>query len=376
MQVKPFKAIYPDFDLIAAPDLFCDEAKHLFPDFKQSGFYKQFSQRALYIYQIETSARKHTGLIALDEIEEFFAGKMKKHEKTLDAGARQHLDLLLTWNAILKPILLTYRPVPEVQAFLEQVTRRNAPLFSARFVKNGQTHRIWTVADAETIAHIQALFSTHVHSTYIADGHHRTATIALLHDQYSAQYPEFDFDNLHCAFFSGDQLDIMDYNRVITGVETDPLQLLSKVFDITPLDALRKPAGKFEVCCYTGGASYALRWKQEILDAYPSDTVLLDAALLNERVLRDLFRIENAETAPRILYVEGRKGLEGIVKSTESGPDRIGFALYPVAFEDMMGLADRGESLPPKSTYFEPRLKSGLLVKILSRDGDTVTQKH
>jgi uncharacterized protein (DUF1015 family) len=365
MKIQPFKAVYPDFNLIAAPDVFCDEAKDLFPDFEHSGFYAQMPQEAFYICQIETAGRKHTGLIALDEIEEFFTGKMKKHEKTIDHGAQKHLDLLLTWNAILKPVLLTYRPVPEIQAFYDQFISDHTPLFSARFVKVAQTHRVWTVTDPEKISRLQSLFAAHVHSTYIADGHHRTATMALLHEQYRDQYPDFDFDNLHCAFFAGDQLEILDYNRVITGIEAHCIELLSTVFDVQPLDAARKPVQKFELTAFVSGRWYSMRWKKTILAQYPAHEVLLDAALLNTHVLRDLLHIKNTEADPRILYLEGRKGLNGIVKTADAAPDRIGFALFPVDFGDMMGMADLGESLPPKSTYFEPRLKSGMLVKRL-----------
>jgi len=369
MKLKPFQALYPNFDFIASPDVFCNDAKESFRTFQDHGFFEKLKQDALYVYQIESKTRKHTGLIGLNEVEDFFDGKVKKHEKTLSEREHQQMQLFLRWNAILKPVLLTYPSIPVINQWLEMFTQTHTPLFSTRFVRDEETHRVWTVTDPEEIRMVQDLFSANIHGVYIADGHHRTSTVALLHERLKDKSPEYDFDHLFCAFFAVDQLDILDYNRVLSGLKTvSPVQFvvkLSKSFEITVLDGPRKPAYKHEMILLAQKEWYSLQLRQAVLDKYPAGTVVLDANILNELVLHDIFCIKDVRTDTRITYVEGSKGLDGMKKAVGSSMDRVGFMLYPVDIDDMMGLADLGESLPPKSTYFEPRMKSGILVKLL-----------
>jgi len=370
MQILPFKALYPNFDAIASPDAFCSDAKNEFQAFQGLGLYEHLPQDALYIYQIESKTGLHTGLVALDAVDDYFAGKIKKHEKTLDAREQHQMELFLRWNALLKAVLLTYPPVPDITRWLLDFTQAEAPLFSTNFIKDHQIHRVWAVTEKTDIARLQYLFATHVQATYIADGHHRTTAIAMLHEQMKDKKPEYDFSNLLCAFFSSDQLDILDYNRVVAGLkDISPAHFmveLSALFDMEKLKGRRRKAGhKHEVILYLQHEWFKLRWKPELLSRFPPDRVLLDATLLNEFVLRDILGIEDVRTDKRIIYVEGSKGPDGIRKLVNDHEDRIGFMLYAVSFEDLMHLADQGESLPPKSTYFEPRMKTGLLVKIL-----------
>jgi len=369
MKIKPFRATYPNFDFIASPDSFCDDAKNSFREFQANGFFEKAPKDALYIYQIETDLRKHTGLIALNEVEDFFAGKVKKHEKTLSEREQQQMQLFLKWNAILKPVLLTYPPVSDISRWLENFTLANKPLYTTRFAKDRQTHRVWTVTEADDIRRLQSLFIDHVGGTYIADGHHRTTTVALLHERLKDKNQEFDFDNLFCAFFAADQLDILDYNRVVEGLrDLSPTQFIvrmSKIFDLNVLAEPRKPLEKHEIIMYAQKEWYSLHWKKTVLESHALDRVVLDASLLNELVLDKILGITDVRTDTRIIYVEGARGLEGVRKTTHENDDHIGFVLYPVTFEDMMRMADAGESLPPKSTFFEPRLKSAMLVKML-----------
>jgi uncharacterized protein (DUF1015 family) len=368
MKIKPLRACYPNFDNIESPDAFCDEAKNLYRKYVEQGIYQQTPQPALFIYQITSSTGTHTGLVALNEVDDFFAGKVKKHEATLSEREKQQMDLFLRWDAVLKPVLLTYPPVPAISYWIEAYTHHHRSLFSAKFKGGKVRHRIWAIHKPDDIARLQALFAENVGATYIADGHHRTSTIALLHEQRDA-YPQFDFDHLFCAFFATDQLDILDYNRVVEMPKNlsaaQFVARISRVFDLEVLDTLRRPAAKHEMVMCLRKEWYALRWRPEILQGLDEENVLLDATLLNELVLGDMLGIRDVRTDTRITYVDGSKGLEGLRKA--AGRNRVGFGLYPVHFADMMVMADAGESLPPKSTYFEPRLKSGILVQLLRR---------
>lgn len=369
MRIKPFRATFPKLDSITDPNQFFAEAKSNFPDYKRQGLLVNSELPALFIYQIEDAQRRHTGLIALNDVQDFFSGKIKHHENTLSEREQQQIELFLSWGAMIKPVLLTYNLVPEISAWIQRQTRESMPLLEVYFDKEQQTHRIWMAPGQADWQYLKTLFEQQVPAAYIADGHHRMTSLGLLHRLYREQFPELDFDHLLCAYFSTDQLDILDYNRVVEGLNGLPAETLfarlSDVFDITAIENPRKPRKKHELKMYFRGHWYRLHWKPgALLGGSMHNPALLDVILLNELILHRLLGIGDVRTDERILYVEGSKGLKGIRKTVGKNADRIGFALHPVTFPDMMCMADAGENLPPKSTYFAPRLKSGMLIKL------------
>ena len=367
MRIKPFQALYPDFTKIGSPDVFCETAKEAFPEFRKQGLYREFPQAAFYIYQMEDGHRKHTGLIALNEVSDLRDGKIKKHEHTIHDKERQQMDLFLQWGAMLKPVLLTYPSVPAIEQWLQSYISRSPAFFTTRFQKDGQIHRMWPVTAPEDIALLKNLFAQHIPATYIADGHHRTTTVALLQEQFEGQAHAYDFEHLFCIFIGADELDILDFNRVVDLPDAWQAAALpgklTELFDIESLDGPCRPARKYEMILYAAGRWYVLRWKQSLLETFPPEQVLLDVSLLNKYVLHDLLGIHDIRTDRRIGYVDGSKGVGGFQQAVEAGNNRIGFMLFPVKLEDMMRIADAGESLPPKSTYFEPRIRTGVMVK-------------
>lgn len=366
MQIKPFKALLPQTHHIADPGEFCGEAKNAFKNYLENGWYDRVREDAFYIYQIENGLHKHIGLIGLNHVDDFLEGRIKKHENTLHEREEKQKELFLRWKAILKPVLVAHRPVPELQLWLEFFAQTHNPLNIVKFKKEHEVHRFWAVTAPEDIHYLQNLFATRIRETYIADGHHRSSTTAWLHQ--SPALHSLDFSQLFTAWFAADQLDILDYNRVVEGVKKiGPARLmasLSQFFEIEILDQRRRPAHKHEIVMNLGKEWYALTWRHFILQQAPKGYNTLDAELLNEYVFNRIFDIKDARTDSRIIYVDGSRGLDGLQKLAKQ-KDRAGFALFPVAFEDMARLADAGETLPPKSTYFEPRLKSGLLVRLL-----------
>ncbi|MFN4080384.1 MAG: DUF1015 family protein [Saprospiraceae bacterium] len=365
MRIQPFQALKPDFSRIALPEAFCDRIKHDFDLHRRNGLFERLERESLFAYQIEAHQRKHIGLIVSNALSDFFSGKIKKHENTLSEREQQQMELFAQWRSVLKPVLLTYPPVEAISNQLKAITTQGEPIIVAKMESSRQTHKIWAIDSAEDIERLQALFEAHVRCAYIADGHHRTTAMARLNAQ--ERDPSNDHNGrLFSAYFASDQLDILDYNRVVEALtQITPTRFmadLSKYFDIQPLDAPRRPLQKHEMVMGIRKEWFSLRWRTELLAQLAGEAPLLDATLLNEYILSGIVGITDVRTDTRITYVDGIKGIAGIKKAMKPSKDRVGFWLHPVSPADMMALADLGQTLPPKSTWFEPRIKSGILI--------------
>ncbi len=366
MHIVPFKAIFPNLDYLQSVDGFFSTVKEDYPEYMESGFFSRTEKEAIYLYQIRRQNRQFTGVICSSKIEDYLNGFIKKHEFTIASKEQRQLHLLLRRKAIVKPILLTYPDVPEIEDLIQNILSNYEPDFNIEFSEEGAHHLIWTVTHPDLIATFQDLFEKHVPFSYIADGHHRTSTSALLYNRAKTPEQRQKYNALLCAFFPASQIDIYDFNRV---VELDDMSMssflvqLSAVFDMKPIEKARKPEGKFEIIMHIAPDEwYSLKWKVKILELYKDKNVLLDCALLDEWVLKGILNMENLKENLLISYVEGPKDLQGIEKKVRKNNQAIGFSLYPVHFDEMVALVDQGEVLPPKSTWFEPRMKNGLVV--------------
>jgi len=364
MRLLPFIIEYPFPERLVFPDVFCERAKDDYPAYRKLGIYQRVAQKSLYVYQIKNHKtwKTHTGILALSDLADYTSGKIKAHEKTMPVREEQQMALMQEWGAMLKPVLLTHSPALKLNSWLDTCVRDRQPAFSIFFETDEQTHALWIVSDPADILILQKLFNEEVKETYIADGHHRAAAMHHFYREKSGAGP----NGIFSAYFAADQLYIGDFNRVITLPpdlsETAIPALLSEAFEIMPLNAPQKPQQKYDLTLFFEKKWFHLRWKASLLNAAAvTDNPLLDAQLLNVQVLGDLLGMTDIRTDKRIQYIEGTKGLEGLEKAC-SAPNRLGFALYPVAFSDLKQLADHGGIMPPKSTFFEPRLKSGLVV--------------
>lgn len=367
MRIKPFRAVYPNLSFITSPDEFFGTVKERYPEYKESGFFNKAAQEAIYIYQIKAPKRVYRGLVACTDVRDYLEGKIKKHENTLAAKEQQQMHLMLQRKAIVKPILLTYPDIPKLNKFISKTIQKRTPFYEVVFEKEKQTHTFWELRDGEQIALVQDFFKNKIAETYIADGHHRSSTTALMHKRLGDSPNEPDYDQILCAFFPAKELDVHDYNRVVDGLTdmslTTFMAKISQIFDIEILKKERKPKHKHEIIMYVNREWFALQWKSHILEAHQDDPVILDVSLLNEKVLKEILNIEDVRTDLRVKYVEGPKGLDDIRNKTNKSETKIGFVLYPVQLKDLMQIADLEQVMPPKSTWFEPRIKNGLIVR-------------
>lgn len=360
MRITPFQAQLPNLALIDDPDQFFRGVKESFADYQSQGFFSDLLEPGVFVYEIVTENRTFRGLLACADIQDYLQGNIKKHENTLVSREELHLQLFQQFQAMIKPVLLAYPEVPAVKSWMEGITSAQVPSFTLPIKADEQVHRLWPVTNKKELIYIQELFAAFVPASYIADGHHRCATVAAIYEEKKGK------SQLFCALFPSSDLAILDFNRVINPMDRfdadDFLQKMAELMDIVVLSDAQKPTQKFSLTMLFQQQWYGLTWKTQVLERYRWEQVILDTQLLNELVLRDLLGIVDVRNDPRIAYVEGPLGIEGIEKKISNPTNEIGFCLFPVDLRDLMVLSDHNQMLPPKSTWFEPRMKTGLVV--------------
>lgn len=372
MRIKPFQAVYPNFDFVTSVDGFFGAVKEQYAEYRKSGFFKKTAQEAIYIYRITSDGHSYTGLIAGADIRDYQEGLIKKHENTLSAKEQQQMHLMMSRDAVVKPVLLTYRDVPEITQLINQCIEDHEVFYSSLFEKSQQLHAFWEISEGAIIQQFEDLFLEKVPAVYIADGHHRCSTTSLMYERLRPQNKEGNCGLLLSAYFAGSELEIHDYNRVVEGLSDSSLTYfmarISQLFEIEIMEDSCKPKAKHEIAMFINREWYMLRWKPSVLKEYKKEKVLLDVSLLDEKVISKIMGIKDVKTDTRIRYVEGPKGLEEIRQRTSKNEYRVGFVLYPATLNDLLQTADAGKTMPPKSTWFEPRIKNGLIVLELDLD--------
>ncbi len=364
--IKPFQAIRPDLDLITSPDAFFKEVKRNYPEFSKGGFFYKLSSEGLYIYQMKTPHKTRIGLLCRMPVKDINNGKVIKHEHTLAAKEQKMMLLTLERNSMVKPVLLTYPEVDEITKALYSQLKKSKPVFEIEFEEEQETHQIFAITDGKAILSLQQLFEKNVPHTYVADGHHRLATSTLLQKRSKKRNnPPDTYNYFLCSLFSTSELEIHDYNRIVEFDNLSPMvlmALLSRKFNVKLLDEPRKPLKKHEIVMVQGEEWFSLEWRNKILKKYDSTIGLLDVNLLNEEVLANIFSVEDISTDKRVKYAEGPIGIEGIQDKLSGQDNSVAFILPPVTWKEFLDITNSGATLPPKSTWFEPRMKNGVIV--------------
>ena len=316
-----------------------------------------------YIYQLIMNGRSQTGLVCVSSVEDYFNDIIKKHEFTRPEKEKDRIDHMHTIKAQTGNVFLAYRDVEEINDIIHKWKNDNKPVYDFT-ADDGIKHTIWIVESSPVNESITRLFSTHVPHTYIADGHHRAASAAKvsiqLQDSVAAKY-------FLTTIFPASQLAILDYNRVVkdlNGVSReDFISALHDDFTVTESPEPVKPAQLHEFGMYLDGKWYILTARE---GTYSDDPIgALDVTILSDLVLDKILDIKDQRTDKRIDFVGGIRGLSELEKRVNSGEMKVAFSLHPVSIQQLFDIADSGEVMPPKSTWFEPKLRDGLLTHLL-----------
>lgn len=334
-------------------------ANQTLQQFLQKGWLKKEDKPCFYLYELTMDGRKQTGIAASTSIDDYVNDQIKKHEFTRPAKEQDRINHIKACDANTSPIFLSYRQPQAMQHLVEEWKANHAPVYD--FTKyHGVTHRLWVVDDEATVAQMVALFAQ-VPALYIADGHHRAASAVKVGLEKRAQdQASTESDYFLSIIFPEQELKILEYNRVINVTPpADFLERLAKIFTIQPTSETKsQQKGEFKL--YFQNQWYTLTLDESLR---PTDAVEgLDVAVLQKYVIEDIFGIMDVRTDARIDFVGGIRGSEELARLVDSGAFQVAFALYPTSMQDLLAVADDNQIMPPKSTWFEPKLLSGLLL--------------
>lgn len=369
-----YKVTRPEINFDGEVDTHSDEVilkgKEVLENFQKEGVMILEDKPAIYVYKEEWKGYSQIGIYATFSTQEYREGKIKKHELTRkdkeDERAR-HVKLM---QAHTGPVFLMYRSRPEIdQLIIKHTTKEPEYDYTD---ESGIHHTLWVVKDENEIKEIVDAFKN-VDAFYIADGHHRAAAAARAAEELAKENPnhtgEEEYNFFLAVLFPHSQLHILDYNRVVKDLNGNSkeefLKKISAKFDIEDApNSPFKPEKKHEFGMYLDGKWYKLSAKEGTFDK--NDVVSsLDVAILQNNLLNPILGIENPRTDKKINFVGGIKGVEELQRLVDSGEYTVAFALYPTSIEELLQVADEGKIMPPKSTWFEPKLKSGIIVHLM-----------
>lgn len=365
MKLLPFQAHYPNVDLIASSDSFFGTVREDFNEYYNNGFFYSTDEKAIYILEIRTGTKVHTGVIACLDIADYTEGKIVKHEQTLASSEQSMLRLLLQRGAMVKPVLLCHPAYDAIETEIEKLKKDHSPFLQITIAAGPHQYLLYQLKgkDQENLVN---LYEHLVEKLYIADGHHRCSTAEKL-VKLQGNSKGKDYALILSAIFPFDQLDILDYNRTVSlPYHFKPGRFMAEMsayFDIKLLHRAAKPRKKHELTMYLQEDWYQLKWKKRILKKYKDEPAILDAYLLDKEILEKVLGIEDVRTDQRVEYVSGNLGAEKVEEKARIDDHHVGFCIYPVQFSELVTVSDAHGTLPPKSTWFEPRMINGLIVK-------------
>lgn len=319
-----------------------------------------------YIYQLVMNGRSQTGLVCGSSVDDYENGLIRKHEFTRPEKEQDRINHITITGAQTGNVFLAYRNVAEIDALINNWKKQKNPVYDL-VADDGIQHTVWIINDSATIQSMAELFSSRVPCSYIADGHHRAASAAKVRKALGKKAPE-GADIFLTTLFPSDQLQIMDYNRLVTdlnGLGTEAfLEKTASSFYVEKVSRAFSPANLHDFGLYVGGQWFLLRARE---GSYDNDPIgILDVTILHNNLLEPILGVRDQRTDKRIDFVGGIRGVEELQKRVDSGEMAVAISLHPVSIQQLFAIADSGNVMPPKSTWFEPKLRDGLLTHLIN----------
>lgn len=367
--------IKPEIDFTPIADEHSQEAYakaiENFKRWKENGWLKQDAKEHYYIYAQTMDGRTQYGLVVCCHFEDYISGRIKKHELTRTEKEKDRMIHVRNQNANIEPVFFAYPAIQEIDDIVKGIVEKQKPEYD--FVaEDGFGHHFWVIEDEATNTRITEIFAG-VPALYVADGHHRTAAAALVGEEKKNGNPNHtgreEYNYFLSVIFPDNQLKIIDYNRVVKDLNgLSSAQLIEKLSGSFTVEkkgkAIHTPTQLHNFSMYLDGEWYSLTAKPGTYD--DGDPIgALDVTVLSNLVLDKILDIKDLRTSNRIDFVGGIRGLGELKRRVDSGEMAVAFALYPVSMQQLITIADTGNIMPPKTTWFEPKLRSGLVIHSL-----------
>jgi uncharacterized protein (DUF1015 family) len=343
-----------------------DTAKNNLEAFISRNILFRESKPCYYIYQLIMNGRSQTGLVCGSSVDDYENDLIKKHEFTRPEKEKDRINHITTTGAQTGNVFLAYRNVAEIDEVISKWQKEKNPVYDL-LAEDGIQHSIWIINDSATIDLVSELFKTKVPFTYIADGHHRAASAAKVRKALGKDATE-GANVFLTTLFPSNQLHIMDYNRVVkdlNGLEIAAfIEKISNSFTVEKAEKAFSPKNLHQFGLYIGKQWYCLTAKE---NTFTNDPIgILDVTILQNNLLDPILGIKDQRTDQRIDFVGGIRGLEELEKRVNSGEMAVAISLHPVSIQQLFDIADSGNVMPPKSTWFEPKLRDGLLTHLIN----------
>lgn len=346
------------------------KAKENFNSMVEKGIFIQDEKPCLYIYRLTMNGRSQTGLVCCCSIDEYINNKIKKHELTREEKELDRIKHVDTLDANTGPIFLTYRYKYDITSVIDKWIESHSAVYDFES-DDAISHQAWVIDDDATIEKLIVYFGG-VDNLYIADGHHRNASavkVGLKRREENKNYsPDEEFNYYLCVAFPDNELKILDYNRVVKDLnglsKEEFFEKIKEKFEISECEGYYKPKDLHYFGMYIDEMWYELKAKEEIISTDPVKG--LDVSILQDNLLSPILDIKDPRTDNRIDFVGGIRGLGELERRVNSGEMAVAFSMYPTTMKQLMDIADNDKIMPPKSTWFEPKLRSGLFIHKLS----------
>lgn len=349
-----------------------DKSVENFKKWIEKGWLIQEDRPRFFIYAQTMDRRTQYGIVGCASVDDYLNGVIKKHELTRPDKEHDRMIHVRTNNANMEPVFFAYAPVKEINDIVTRIVKNEKPEYNFR-ADDGFRHRFWIVKEEKDTNLIEKLFADKVPCTYVADGHHRTAAAALVGKEKRENNPGHngneEYNYFLAVHFPADQLKIIDYNRVVKDLNgLSPAEFLEKLNSGFLVEEkgkrIYKPGKLHNFSMYLEKKWYSLTAKE---GTYNNDDPIgiLDVTVLTNEVLSPILDIQDLRRSKRIDFIGGIRGLKELKKRVDSGEMKVAFALYPVSMDQLIKIADSGNIMPPKSTWFEPKLRSGLAIHLL-----------
>ena len=360
---RPETAFDENFDMYSREAYI--KARDLYAEFKDKGIYKKDDVESYYLYELTMNGRSQIGIVGLASVDDYLNDIIKKHENTREEKEIDRIKHVDTVNAQTGPIFLAYKKNDDLKKIISE-NISDAPLYD--FVSDdGIGHRVWKVDKAYN-EQIRECFEN-IESLYIADGHHRAASavkVALKRRQ-NENNPNAEYNYFLSVIFDERQLHILPYNRIVLDLNKKSVKevmiLITENFDVTESPVLEEIGDRGEFGMLVKDKFYILSAKKKVLDSVSGDVIKsLDVSILQDLVLEPIFGIKDPRTDERIKFAGGIRGVGYLKSEIDNDRGKVAFLMYPTSMEELFAVADENKLMPPKSTWFEPKLRSGIFI--------------